>query len=76
MFIHNQKHNMKRIKNKKTWTCWCWRELKKSEFKRWTTQGQPYYICPRCWYFNSPCIFTEYIEVKKQELIFWQPIKN
>lgn len=63
-----------KIVTKKTWECyWCKRTLRKKD--NFTAKNKMY-ICNMCWYTNSPHIFEEIVEVEKQELIFWQPIKK
>ena len=48
---------------------------KKDWFIKKTVQWNEIFVCNMCWYYNSKSIFTDFVEVKKQNLIFWQPIK-
>lgn len=67
---------MERKVMKKSWECKnCHRLKKKKEFIKRTVSWNSIYICSSCWYYNWESIFTEYKQIKKQELIFWQPIK-
>ncbi len=44
----------------KTYECFgCKKENKKREFKLKTIQGTKVYVCQKCWYYCSPCIFTK-----------------
>lgn len=55
--------------------CACWRELKKSECRSFTKQWNKVHVCKYCWFYNWPSIFFEYVDMPKQELVFWKPIK-
>lgn len=61
--------------NKRSWKCDnCTFDKPKKEFIKKTIHWFPLFICTHCWFRNWESIFTKYKKVKKQELIFWQPI--
>jgi transcription elongation factor Elf1 len=67
---------MERKSNARTWKCRnCQFEKSKKEFIKKTVAWFPVFICKHCGYQNWESIFIKWIPVKKQELIFWQPIK-
>lgn len=44
----------------KTYECfWCKEKLKKKDFKPKTIAGAKIYVCQKCWYYCSPCIFNK-----------------
>lgn len=67
---------MKRKIRKKLGECsGCHREKLKRDYFGRSIWGERVFVCTACMTPNSPEIFTQWVELEKQELVFGKPIK-
>lgn len=58
---------------KSTGQCKCGRNVNKKDCRTFIQNKNKVFVCNHCWWYNAPSIFFDYVDMPKQELIFWQP---
>jgi len=61
-----------KVKIQKTrWTCGCWKQIMKKDCRNFKKHWNQVHVCYYCGLYNGPSIFIDYVDMPKQELVFW-----